>query len=283
MANSPKLRGTYDLLALLILTGLLALSILFIRSNMPRIILGLPFILFLPGYAMVAALVPRKDSISLLERAALSSMLSLAIVPLIGLLLNYAWEISVYPILISLGVFIAAMCILAFFHRLRLPPQERFELEFRLRQPSWAQQSRLDRVLAALLALALIGAVSTAIYVGVRPKAQQPFTEFYLLGASGKMQYYPKAIVLGADADVIVGVTNREGEAATYQIRISIGGTEARVMDAVALEDGENWQDTVTLKPTRAGDKQEVEFLLYRNEEPEHCEELRLWIDVRNP
>jgi uncharacterized membrane protein len=54
-----------------------------------RIILGLPLVLFLPGYALIAALFPRKDDLDGIERIALSFGLSIAISPLLGLGLNY--------------------------------------------------------------------------------------------------------------------------------------------------------------------------------------------------
>ena len=71
-----------------------------------RIILGLPFILFIPGYILVFSLFPEKKTdhgIDIIERIALSLGLSLAVVPLIGLGLNYTiWGIRLEPILFSL-------------------------------------------------------------------------------------------------------------------------------------------------------------------------------------
>ena len=45
--------------------------------------------LFLPGYALIATLFPRKDDLDGIERIALSFGLSIAITPLLGLALNY--------------------------------------------------------------------------------------------------------------------------------------------------------------------------------------------------
>ncbi len=67
---------------------LVAIIILF-PSNILRIILGLPFLLFFPGYTLVAALFTRKEGMGSIERVALSFGLSIAVVPLIGLILNY--------------------------------------------------------------------------------------------------------------------------------------------------------------------------------------------------
>ncbi len=69
-----------------------------------RYVLGTVFVLFLPGYSLVEALYPRGDELSPLERLALSIGLSLALVPLVGLLLNYTpFGIRLYPVLASLS------------------------------------------------------------------------------------------------------------------------------------------------------------------------------------
>jgi len=67
-----------------------------------RYILGSIFVLFLPGYSLVKALFPTRE-IDSIERTALSIGMSLALVPLVGLLLNYTpWGIRLTPITVSL-------------------------------------------------------------------------------------------------------------------------------------------------------------------------------------
>src|SRR3972149_42796 len=97
-------RRELDLLLVVASSLVLTAIILAIPSAKPaRIILGLPFVLFFPGYALMAALFPRKDDIDPIERVALSLGLSIAVVPLIGLALNYSpWGIRLDPILASL-------------------------------------------------------------------------------------------------------------------------------------------------------------------------------------
>ena len=71
-----------------------------------RWMLGSVFVLFIPGYVTVEALFPKGRDLDAIERFALSVGLSLALVPLIGLLLNYTpWGIRLTPIVISLVVF----------------------------------------------------------------------------------------------------------------------------------------------------------------------------------
>ena len=75
-----------------------------------RYILGSLFVLFLPGYSFIKALFPKQvpiktgsEELDNIERIALSIGMSLALVPITGLLLNYTpWGIRTTPITLSL-------------------------------------------------------------------------------------------------------------------------------------------------------------------------------------
>lgn len=67
-----------------------------------RYILGSIFVLWLPGYTFIKALFPEKE-LDNIERVALSMGMSIALVPIVGLLLNYTpWGIRLTPITIGL-------------------------------------------------------------------------------------------------------------------------------------------------------------------------------------
>jgi hypothetical protein len=67
-----------------------------------RYVLGSIFVVFLPGYSLTKALFSEKE-IDNIERAALSIGMSLALVPITGLLLNYTpWGIRATPLTVSL-------------------------------------------------------------------------------------------------------------------------------------------------------------------------------------
>jgi uncharacterized membrane protein len=88
-------------------------------------------VLFLPGYALIAALFPRKNDLDGIERLALSFGLSIAVVPLIGLGLNFTpFGIRLVPILVSLSVFTMAMLLIANLRRSQMSEEERFEVPF---------------------------------------------------------------------------------------------------------------------------------------------------------
>lgn len=279
-----------DLWLIGILTVLLAVAIALFPSSMARTILGLPFLLFFPGYTLMAALFPKKGSLGGVERVALSFGLSIAVVPLIGLVLNFTpWGIRLDPILISLAVFIIAASGVAWYRREKLAPDERFRVLFNVRLPSWQGQSRPDKVLSVVLVVAIVGAVGTLGYVVATPRVGEQFTEFYILGPQGKAENYPTALKVGQEGRVIVGIVNHEDEPAGYKVEIWIDGEKAKLRilgedrDEVTLEleHEAKWERAVGFVPEKAGAGQKVEFVLYRDGEPYFDDPLHLWIDVK--
>jgi len=87
-------------------------------------------VLFLPGYALIATLFPRKDDLDGIERIALSFGLSIAITLLLGLGLNYTpFGIRLVPILIVLLVFTISLAIGAYVRRSMIPEEDKFVVE----------------------------------------------------------------------------------------------------------------------------------------------------------
>ncbi|NLA39706.1 MAG: DUF1616 domain-containing protein, partial [Methanomicrobiales archaeon] len=118
-----------DLIAVLLATFATALCVYVpvLNESFLRILFGVAMVLFIPGYALIAALFPARDDLDGIERVALSFGLSIAVVPLIGLALNYTpWGIRLDPILASLTIFTLAMAAVAWYRRLLLPAGERF-------------------------------------------------------------------------------------------------------------------------------------------------------------
>ncbi|AFA40067.1 Protein of unknown function (DUF1616) [Pyrobaculum oguniense TE7] len=85
-----------------------------------RYVVGAFFVLFLPGYVIVEALYPKPSELKPLERLALSIGLSLAVVPLVGLLLNYTpFGIRLGPVVASLAALTAAAAAFAAYRKYR--------------------------------------------------------------------------------------------------------------------------------------------------------------------
>src|SRR2546428_14017816 len=83
------------------------------------------FVLFVPGYLLVAALFPGKAGVDWIERVALSVGLSIAVVPLLVLLLNFTpWGIRLEPIVVSITLFTVGIGAVAHWRRQRLLPEQ---------------------------------------------------------------------------------------------------------------------------------------------------------------
>jgi len=215
-----------------------------------------------------------------IERVALSFALSIAVVALIGLILHYTvWGIRLYPILTSLTVFVLGASIIALVRRRRLAEDERLAISFSLRLHPWRGQNRLDKILSVILIVAILGATGTIGYVIATPKQAERFTEFYVLGPEGKVEGYPEELTVGETATVIAGMVNHEHEDVSYRVEITIGGNKHGEVTPIVLGQEEKWEQEVSFTPGKVGEKQKVEFVLYKNGEP--CSRLHLWVDVK--
>ena len=166
-----------ELIPLNVLALVLVIVVAVFPSNVLRIVLGLPFLLFFPGYTVVAILFPRRERIDAIERVALSFALSITVVPLIGFILNYTpWGIRLEPILYTVASFIFITSIIAWLRRKALPQQGRFGIEFQLKMPGWDGSTR-DRVLSIILVITILAALGTLCYVIAAPKVGERFTE----------------------------------------------------------------------------------------------------------
>jgi uncharacterized membrane protein len=295
-----------DLILVVALTLLLIPVVILVPSNIPRIILGLPFILFFPGYSLVSVLFPSRSSLSTVERVAYSLALSISIVALTGLLLNYIWSITLYPMLGSISFFILVCSAFAWHRRGKLPEEEKIYLRIRFNF-NWTRMPAVDKVLGACLVVALLGAAGTSVYT--YQKNQQGFTEFYILGIDGKAADYPSEFYVISDpftiinvsyggfrisglenyGEVTLGIANQERELVAYTVEIRISGEPVNILhngrslprlEGLVLEHGQKWEQPVGFAPTHIGDDQKVEFLLYREGQPEIYQSLHLWVDV---
>ena len=218
-----------DLIAIAALTAatLACVYVPVLNESFLRILFGVAMVLFVPGYALIAALFPAKDDLDGIERVALSFGLSIAVVPLIGLALNYTpWGIRLDPILASLTFFTLAMTAAAWYRRLLLPAADRFIVPARAMLDSARleffdpEASRLDRGLSAVLLLSIVVALATTAYVIAVPKEGEHFTEFYILGPGGKAADYPTDFLAGATQSLIVGIGNHEYREIPYTVEV---------------------------------------------------------------
>ena len=275
-----RIRLGSGLLPLNLLVIVLGIAIIFFPSSVVRIILGLPFVLFAPGYVLLAALFVKKGGIGGIERLALSLGLSIAVVALIGLILNYTpWGITLESVLYSTAFFVFIMSFIAWVRLRTLWAEERFSIEFTLSLPGW-RGSTWDKVLSFVLVIAALGALGTLGYVMAMPRVGEQFTEFYILGMEGDAADYPGELVVGEEGEVILGVINQEHEPMVYRVDVTVNGEKKNEQGSMMLEHNERWEGEVGFASQVVGDHQKVEFLLYKDGETEIYSSLYIWIDV---
>ncbi|NLK33687.1 MAG: DUF1616 domain-containing protein [Methanosarcina flavescens] len=281
---------------LLIVIGLVLLTDIFVlapglNETILRNVLGLPLVLFLPGYTLIAALFPAKSDLDGIERTALSFGLSIAIVPLIGLVLNYTpFGIRLLPVLISLSIFIFIMCWLAYTRRASLPETEAFEISFSAAALSLKNgifeksESKLDRALTIILILSILMSVATLEYVILTPKEGEHFTEFYVLGPQGIADNYTTDYTLGQSGTMIVGVVNHEYRPVNYTMQVKLENQLLPLpenLQHITLDHNETWEETVTFTPPLVGQNMKLEFLLFNEtDKTTPYRNLHLWINV---
>jgi uncharacterized membrane protein len=275
-------------LALVIFLTLLCIPFVLIpplNETPVRIILGLPLVLFLPGYALIAALFIRKDDLDGIERIALSFGLSIAITPLLGLGLNYTpFGIRLTPILIVLSVFTIALAIGAYVRRSRIREADRFVVEFgaffkSMKESFMTKDTKIDRILSVILIISIVLAISITAYVIITPKEGEKFTEFYVLGPGGMAEDYPTNLTVGEEGEVIIGVVNHEYANTSYLLEVELNG---EIIDEKSIElvHNETWESPFKFKALRKGADQKLEFLLYKVGEEGIYRSLHLWVDV---
>lgn len=278
-----------DLLAAAVLSVLtLFFTLVPQLASLPvRIPLGLAVVLFPPGYTLIAALFPRKEDLDGIERIALSFGLSIAVVPLMGLGLNYTpWGIRLVPVVVSLCLFTVLMSIAAYIRLSALEQEDRFSAGFRQGFRAIRgellndRSSRIDKALTVILVITIILSISALVYVVVIPKQGEKFTEFYILGPKGKAYDYPTSVGTGQKSTVIVGIVNHEYVTVNYTMRMAIQNSTLSSRD-VRLDNNQTWESPVIYELQRVGNDQKLDFLLYK----EHnftapYRDLHLWVNV---
>jgi len=208
-------------------TGIIAAILL--GSNAGNL-LAIFLILLVPGYVSVAALFPGssvsgKQGIDWIERIALSFSLSIAVVPFLGMFLNFTpWGLRFAPIVVIITLFTAGAGVLAYRRRMRLPPQQRLSATLDLAWPAWNHYPLFDRILTIFLTAMIVLAAGTLAYVSMTPRRGETFTEFYILGPSGNTSGYPTALNVSQPGTLILVIMNHESASLNYTVRVDLVG-----------------------------------------------------------
>ena len=199
-----------------------------------RVLVGGAFVLLGPGYALTAALFPRREStvpvtggrltLSGLERLVYAVGLSIVTVPLLVLFLNYTnWGITPSSVILTLVWFVLGVTVVAAVQRLRVPPAERYRLPVGDAVTGLTSAGPATALIGVLFVLSLAVA-GTAL---ATTDGGQRYTEFYLLSQDDETgdvvaDDYPEEIAPGASAPVYVGIENRERRQTEYTVLVEL-------------------------------------------------------------
>ncbi len=235
-----------DLAAVLITTDLMLVLIALGPVDNPlRAWLGLALALFLPGYALVAALFPG-PGLGLLKRVTLSIASSLGISALGGLLLNQT-GLGLQPATwaVWLGVVTLVAALVALLRRRNLAPVPP-TYPFKLALPD-----------AALLGVAVV-LIVLAVNIAREPA---PF--------NGLEAYSSLWMVQGKDTgsnSISVGVESGEFDVTGYKLQLLINNQVVKEWPSITLKPGEVWEATVQIPPGNPGRR--LDLNLYRLDAP---------------
>lgn len=137
----------------------------------------------------------------------------------------------------------------------------------------------LDKILTVLLIISITAASALTIYVITAPKKGEEFTEFYIIGPSGKAADYPTSLSVGEKGEVIVGVVNHEYEPVSYLFRVEI---EKRTIGekSFQLAHNETLEFPFMFTASEKG-KKKLEFLLFKEGAATPYRNLHHWIDIQ--
>jgi uncharacterized membrane protein len=281
---------------LLFVAGLVILTNIFIlvyplNESFIRIILGLFLLIFLPGYSLISALFPEGTGLEGMERIALSVGLSVAIVPLIGFVINFTpWGIREIPLLTSLSAFTLLMSGVAYSRRRKLPENKTFGISLRasafilLTKVTEKSESKTEKILRTFLAISFLVLIGTLTYVTLTPHEREPFTEFYILGPQKMAENYTTEYVQGESGTYIIGIVNNEYKTMNYtmDVRVENGSLPfQKNLKNMRLAHNTTIEEPLKITPLTEGKNQKLEFLLFNETEKKiPYKNLRLWINV---
>lgn len=253
-------------------------------STYIRTILAIPVVLFIPGYVLIAALFPRKDDIGIIERIVLSFGLSIVLIPLLGLLINFTFGIKLVPILVVLYIYTMIFISITIYRRKKLSEDVQFSVQFDniygIIRDGMRPKNSTDSILTIILIFTVVLTVGTIYYTITVPKIGEKFTEFYILNSDGKANNYSTNLRLNSPAVWLVGVTNREYTAVNYTVQIVLDKNILTTRTLI-LDNDEKWEKNITFIPDKVGTNKELEFLLFKdNNFTAPYRSLRLWINT---
>ncbi|MCW2987123.1 MAG: hypothetical protein JWM24_61 [Solirubrobacterales bacterium] len=240
------MRGHKDLRLLVAASAVCALLALILPLDLLRLAFALPLTLFLSGYAIAAATFARRP-IDRTTTLILSVGISIAVLALGGLLLNYAGGLhaGTWALLLVLVVLAAS----------RAAALRRAPTGTRTLVPPRPRVSTAAAAVLAMAALATVAAFALA------------FTPLSAKHATGYTELWLQPFDSARGAAVRVGIGSNEQERTAYRLSIHLGRGGAPATRRFALEPGESHVLHLGVSPVTGG-PQKVVASLFRTANP---------------
>ena len=284
MRNRNVVIGNRRVLAGILAVTLLLFPVVAFTTGTLRVVLALPFLLFFPGYTLLSALFPRQSDLDTFRRMALSVCLSVVVLPILGLVLNYTpWGIRPLPFLVGVSLFILATSAIAWRRQQRLREAKRLRFTVGTRSSGWTDMGGPNKVLAIVLLVAILTAAVSLGYALTGPAPGDRYTEFHIMGPEGEAAEYPRETRAEQPVYVTLVIINHEHEPTAYRVDIVTGDETIRSLSTGTLRHDEEWQTEADFVLNVPGDNQKIEFRLYADgsSEPYFDDPPYIYMDVR--
>ncbi len=276
----------WDLVLVLIFTIItfVFITVPVLSSTVPRTILGLFLIIFIPGYAFIAALFPKNGDLNKLERLILSFGSSIVITPMLGLILNYTpYGISLESGLLALSSLTVILIFIAYLRRVLTTPVNRFKVDlsgFKSLGTKLSRESLTGKISSAILILSILLAISATVYVIFEPKPEvESFTQFYILGSDGMLSDYPINLTSGETGNLTIGIVNHENKQTTYNLVVTSDGI-VQTNQIITLNNNQSVQIPFNFTAGQPGNREMV-FNLYKSPDDNNIyRNLHLWLNI---
>jgi uncharacterized membrane protein len=232
-----------------IIVGALWLDVSGIANGAAKVILGILFVLLLPGYSLTV-MVFSANTLGEPERVVFSLGLSLAVVAIGGLVLNLT-PLGLQPL--SWAVLLGSISLGA--SGLALRRQRRSTVEEAEAIPSKFKINLKQFVLFGLAALVTVGAIWVA-GAGESHYKYPGFTQLWILPANDVSRNAFR-----------LGVSSHEPAVVKYRLQVKVGENIILEWGSIELEAGDSWETMETI-PAELADTGKVEAILYRLESP---------------
>jgi uncharacterized membrane protein len=265
-----RLKYYIDLIIVVILECLCILFVLVEPFNETplRIPFSLIILLFLPGYALIAAMFPKMGEIGGIERFTLSIGLSIVIMVFDG----FAISVTPYlfrpmPLILTLSAITLFLLLVTVVTRALTPRDKRYFVDYQGFIESLRADDEKMTDIERMLFIALIGSIIIASSMLIYAKLtfeDEEFSALYILGPDGKAEGYQKDLHIGEPGTITVGVENYEHAATDYMLQVKLG-TGVLETRKITLAYKEKWLEDITFIPDRTGDHLKLEFVLYKD------------------